>query len=138
MTPPAARRATPSPLLRYVLLQIPGFVVTSLVLWLAYQVDFIAARTGLVVLTLSVLKDVAFYPLIRHSLSSAKSSVGVDRVLDKVAVVEEDLKPVGIVRIFGERWRAEGVDGPIGRGQQVRVVAVSGLTLRVRQLPPPE
>jgi membrane-bound serine protease (ClpP class) len=47
-------------------------------------------------------------------------------------VAEESLAPEGWVRLMGERWRAVA-DGPVGKGDRVRVLRLEGLTLHVKK-----
>lgn len=41
------------------------------------------------------------------------------------------LAPVGVVRLHGESWTAESVNGSVPAGAEVHVVSVEGVTLRV-------
>lgn len=41
------------------------------------------------------------------------------------------MNPTGVVLVGSEQWSAESIAGPIGRGDPVRVVEVSGVRLRV-------
>jgi len=57
--------------------------------------------------------------------------VGAEALVDAEGVALSDCRPSGRVRVRGEAWRAlcrEGVDA----GDEVVVLAVSGLTLEVR------
>ena len=57
--------------------------------------------------------------------------VGAEALVDAKGVALSDCRPSGRVRVRGESWRAicnEGVD----KGDEVVVLAVSGLTLEVR------
>jgi membrane-bound serine protease (ClpP class) len=53
---------------------------------------------------------------------------------------KERLAPKGYVRVRGELWRAETINGgpPIERGQSVKIVKMDGLTLFVEHTEPPE
>jgi membrane-bound ClpP family serine protease len=52
-------------------------------------------------------------------------------MLGQQGLVEVALDPVGWVRVQGERWRAQA-DAPLASGATVTVVAVEGLSLKVR------
>ncbi len=42
-----------------------------------------------------------------------------------------DLRPAGIVRVRGEEWSAESVNGPVRSGARVQVLRVEGVRLQV-------
>jgi membrane-bound serine protease (ClpP class) len=62
-----------------------------------------------------------------------KPVTGREGLLGLAGRAETDLAPEGWVLVAGERWRGVGEDGPIGGGEPVVVVAMQGLTLRVRK-----
>lgn len=55
---------------------------------------------------------------------------GLEGMVGDLAVADSDLEPTGRVFIHGEYWKAEAAE-PIRRGEQVRVVEVRDLLLRV-------
>ena len=60
---------------------------------------------------------------------------GVDQLIGRQGVVRTPLDPGGTVWVAGELWTAVADDGPLTEGEQVEVVAVEGLRLRVRRSP---
>ena len=58
-------------------------------------------------------------------------SVGREALLGQAAEVLEPCRPVGWIRVHGERWRARCRAGDAGRGDAVVVEGVEGLTLVV-------
>jgi membrane-bound serine protease (ClpP class) len=63
-------------------------------------------------------------------------AMGRETILGKTGTVRQSLKPAGIVHIQGEEWTAVSDAGEeIPAGTSVRVVALEGLTLRVKPLP---
>jgi len=58
---------------------------------------------------------------------------GIQRVEGRTGVARTELAPRGVVHIGGEDWNALAEAPPIARGEQVLVVSVEGLTLRVRK-----
>lgn len=62
-----------------------------------------------------------------------KPSVGVEGMINKEAVARTTLNPVGTVLIEGELWTAIAEDSRIEPGEEVVVVSVQGLRLRVRK-----
>jgi membrane-bound serine protease (ClpP class) len=61
---------------------------------------------------------------------------GVEALIGRTGVALSDLAPRGMVKIDGEVWSAIAVDEPIARGEQVAIVNVEGVTLRVQALDP--
>ena len=57
---------------------------------------------------------------------------GAEGLVGRRGVAETDLRPEGWVIVFGERWRGTA-DGEVLSGEPISVVAVDGLTLRVRK-----
>jgi membrane-bound ClpP family serine protease len=54
-------------------------------------------------------------------------------MVGRVGVVVSPLAPSGTVRVDGETWSAIAEGGDIGPGQQVRVLGLQGVVLRVVQ-----
>jgi membrane-bound serine protease (ClpP class) len=61
------------------------------------------------------------------------SRSGSGALLGKEGVATTELAPRGSVRVSGEEWTAVADVGPIQAGETVEVIAVEGLTLRVRR-----
>jgi membrane-bound serine protease (ClpP class) len=61
-----------------------------------------------------------------------KASTGAEGMVGKLGRAASDLEPEGWVEVQGERWRARA-DAPVASGQDVEVVSVDGLRLRVRK-----
>lgn len=62
-----------------------------------------------------------------------KPEAGKEWLIGKFGEARTDLSPVGTVFIGGTWWTAEAVDGNIKVGEQVEVIAVEGLQLKVRR-----
>jgi membrane-bound serine protease (ClpP class) len=58
---------------------------------------------------------------------------GEAALLGQRGVADTDLQPEGWVRVVGERWHASS-EAPVATGERVTVVAVEGLTLKVRKV----
>lgn len=58
---------------------------------------------------------------------------GKEGMVGEIGVAIADLAPRGMVRVHGEIWQAEG-DEPIAKGEEVAVMEVIGLKLRVRKI----
>lgn len=61
-------------------------------------------------------------------------AVGVEALAGRTGTVVTDLAPEGTVRVGGELWTAKAVDGPIRVGEEIEIVAVEGVILKVRRL----
>lgn len=118
---------------RYWLLQLPGWLVvavltTAITMWLdlAVWVPFAALGAW-------VLKDLALYPLLKTAYDPTGRTSATRRMVGSAGTAEQDVAPVGFVRVRGELWRAE-IDpdaAPVRRGERVRVIDADGMTLRV-------
>ncbi len=65
----------------------------------------------------------------------ATPTIGREWMLDKVGVVVRAVDPDGIVSVDDAQWRARTNRAtPVGAGEQVRVVAIDGVTLEVEPL----
>ena len=115
-----------SPFVRYLLLQIPGWLAVTAALavlhWFtAWPLWIVPAG-----LAIFVAKDLAMYRVYRHTLRPPRPAlVGArGRAIDRLA-------PTGYVRIEGELWRAETTGPPIPQGTEIIVRATQGLTVTV-------
>jgi len=63
-----------------------------------------------------------------------RPATGSEGLIGQVGMVRTPVDPDGQVFVRGEIWRAVSEDGRIGEGEQVRIVGVDGLTLRVKRV----
>ncbi len=70
---------------------------------------------------------------------------GQEGLIGRIGETSTDLAPTGMVKVFGERWKAESVDGAsIPQGMKVQVVGIEGMLMlvqpvdRVLDTPKPE
>ncbi|MGE0681351.1 MAG: NfeD family protein [Candidatus Binatia bacterium] len=125
-----------SPFGKYVLLQVPGWLIAAL-LWLSVQQWFaFSSWVAFAGVAAWMLKDFALYPLVRTAYDFDVKT-GVEQLIGAQGVVQHELAPRGKIRIRGELWSAEiGPEAqPLGRGEQVRVLSAQGLTLIVTAEP---
>jgi membrane protein implicated in regulation of membrane protease activity len=123
---------------KYVLLQIPGFVLVALVLAGAVRWWGLSHRLALGLLAVWVLKDIVLFPLLRIAYEPGGGGGGAESLVGARGVASETLASTGYVRVGAELWRAElasGEGGAIPSGARVRVRAVRGLTLIVEPDP---
>ncbi|HZK63594.1 MAG TPA: nodulation protein NfeD [Puia sp.] len=66
----------------------------------------------------------------------SKPVTGIDGMKGEIGEALDSLDPGGRVRVHGEIWNALSESGPIGKGEQVRVLAVKELKVYVEQVHP--
>jgi membrane protein implicated in regulation of membrane protease activity len=120
----------------YLLLQIPGYVLAGLVLWLLVERGGLPAGWAALALVAWVGKDLALYPAMRRVFQPSR--LGGDAVVGAQGVVEAPLNPRGLVRIGGELWRGEPLrpGESLPAGMRVVVRDIRGLTVYVEPTPP--
>lgn len=120
-------------LTRYVLYQIPGWLIAVVVAVLLRRWVGLPGWAAAALVVGWALKDAALYPFLRASYEPHSGSV-IDRLVGLGGVAVEPLAPQGYVRVRGELWLAEPIaaDVEIPRGHPVTVDGVRGTTLLVR------
>ena len=63
-----------------------------------------------------------------------KPTTGVEGLIGEIGRTVTKLSPVGEIRIHGEFWNAECLDGEIDEGSEVQVVNVENLVLKVKKV----
>ncbi len=122
-------------LVRYVLLQLPGWALASLVLYFAWDSWGLPGSYAIAGLAAWLAKDFALYPFVRSAYALSPSSlVGPEMLVGSEGVADGELALSGHVHVRGERWRAVA-SSPVGRGGRIRVRAVRGLTVEVEPVP---
>lgn len=127
-------RFTSRTFLRYIAVQIPGWLLLLvLVLLLRSRIE-ISGGVIVILLGIAVVKDLLLYPLVRRAYEGGLPS-GAERLVGAQGVVETPLAPKGYVRVRGELWRAESHPGtgPLPEGSTVRITAGRGMTLTVER-----
>jgi membrane-bound ClpP family serine protease len=61
-----------------------------------------------------------------------KPVTGTEGMVGQTGESVEELNPTGIVKIRGELWNAESINGRIGKGLKIIVEKVDGLELKVK------
>ena len=121
-----------STLAKYVVLQIPGFVLVSSGLTLSVWLFGFSSTLAGGLLALWILKDALMYPIVRVAYEHADPDA-TTHLVGALGVAQARIDGEGWVKIGSELWRADLERGAaaIDAGSEVRVVAVRGLTLRV-------
>ncbi|MCS6953067.1 MAG: NfeD family protein [Bryobacterales bacterium] len=119
---------------RYLLLQIPGWILVALILAGLHRWAGLPLWAAATAYAVYVGKDFLLYPFLRRAYEPDPRS-GVERLVGQRGVAETDLSPDGFVRVRGELWGAELE--PAGaralRGDPIVVTGARGMTLRVRR-----
>ncbi len=117
---------------RYMLFQVPGWILTVLLLTALYSWWDLPLWAAVGLALLWLIKDLALYPFLRIGYETA-ATCGIERLVGAEAVVKQPLDPEGYVRVHGELWRARltAAQGPLPVGSRVRVEAAEGMTLIV-------
>ncbi len=120
---------------RYMLFQLPGWVVATIVLALLVRFSTLEPHLARWLLLFWFVKDIVLYPHLKIGYESHPSPAGPDALLGALGTTMTPLAPgaPGRVRIGPEQWKAELADdaGALASGAPIRVVAINGLTLRV-------
>lgn len=64
---------------------------------------------------------------------SRKPVTGAEGIIGETGVAISSLEPEGQIRVHGELWSAESIDGFISQGTKVTIIQVSNLKLMVRK-----
>jgi membrane-bound serine protease (ClpP class) len=89
-----------------------------------------------VILTIVILTAAFFLFAISSGLKaqSRKPTTGIEGMIGETGETINNLEPEGQIRVHGEVWNAESLDGFIGKGTKVKVDLVSNLKLMVRRI----
>jgi len=63
-----------------------------------------------------------------------KIATGLEGIVGEKGVAMSSLKPEGEIKIHGEIWNAESIDGDIKKGTSVSVIGIENLKLKVKKL----
>jgi len=83
---------------------------------------------GLVFGTFGFIVHRAIVPSLRR-----KKVTGAEGMVGLAGEVTQSLAPKGVIKIEGEYWKAESVEGEVGAGEEVEVLGIKGLNLEVRR-----
>jgi membrane protein implicated in regulation of membrane protease activity len=122
---------------RYLFFQIPGWAITAVVAVALLRWEIIPAWLALLGFFGLVLKDLAFYPLLRPAYETKVKS-GSEALVGKKGIAQGDLAPEGYIRIHLELWRAvtESSGQTIASGTEVEIVRAEGMKVVVRATRP--
>jgi membrane protein implicated in regulation of membrane protease activity len=117
---------------RYVLFQIPGWLIAALVAIMLIEWVDLPMWGAIALVVLWMAKDLVQYRFLRNAYDT-NVRTGSERFIGERGVAKEWLRPQGYVQVHGQLWRAraESEDQPISPESIVRVVDARGLTLIV-------
>ncbi len=86
-----------------------------------------------IIITVAVLTVLFFMTAIGLGIKAQrkKPTTGLEGLINEDGEATSDLNPMGYIRIHGELWDAESVEGVISKGTKVNVKEVHGLKLKV-------
>ena len=130
----AGRSGVSGRILKFIALTADEIIVAVVLLAVlpAVGIDVPLPITGLI-LGVLLIKDILIAPYVLGGGLEKKPSTGAEALIGREARVIEDLTPRGIVKLDGELWRAECVNGIAKAGERVRVVEVEGTKLLVER-----
>ena len=91
---------------RYLIFQIPGWLIAAAVLLGLLHWEFLPPWLGVVGFFAWVLKDVMLYPLL-HRAYQTNVKTGLQALVGARGFAHDDLSPKGFVRVQGELWSAQ-------------------------------
>lgn len=62
-----------------------------------------------------------------------KPTTGIEGMIGETGEAISNLEPEGQIRVHGEVWNAESLDGSVSKGAKVKITRVSNLKLLVRK-----
>jgi membrane-bound serine protease (ClpP class) len=63
-----------------------------------------------------------------------KVATGHEGIIGEKGTALSNLNPMGDVKVHGEIWHAESIDGEIKKGSQILIGGAEGLTLKVKKV----
>ncbi|MGH7826623.1 MAG: NfeD family protein, partial [Candidatus Binatia bacterium] len=120
--------------LRYLLFQIPEWLILILFLSFLVDKDAVSVRATIGLFIVWILKDFVIYPIVRGAYQTGVRT-GSEQLVGKKGVAHQTLAPQGYIKIQGELWKArtDNVNRPIAKNSAVRVRSAARMTLLVEQ-----
>ena len=118
---------------RYLLFQIPGWIIAAGVLAGLEYWEFFPSWLSRLCFSGWVLKDLILYPITRTAYERGNKT-GTEALVGKRGVAQGNLAPEGYVRIRGELWHAvtNPQDHGIASGTEVEVLSAKDMRVLVR------
>ena len=121
-----------SPWLKYLLFQIPGWIIAAIVLIGLVRWQWLASWVAIACFAGWLFKDLLLYRFLRRAYEPGVT--GAARLVGEKGIAEGDLMPSGYVRVRGELWRAvvSPPDRTIPSGAEVEIIDAERMELTVR------
>jgi membrane protein implicated in regulation of membrane protease activity len=115
----------------YLIANGPQWLLLAILAWIAERSYDVPWWMGAGLVAVWVLKDLLLFPVMRHYYRPVPSE---RRIVGTEGIALSQLSPRGFVRVHGEIWQAEAINGALGEileGTRVRVRDVRGLLVLV-------
>ena len=116
---------------KFLLFIMDEILIGGVLIFLLYYFGVDVWLSGVLVVILVVIfifMTYIFLPQLKKPVTGTEGMIGI------TGIAVETLNPNGRVRIRGELWDAESIDGRIGKGEKIVVEEVNGLNLLVKKL----
>jgi membrane protein implicated in regulation of membrane protease activity len=126
-----------SPPIKYLLFQIPGWIIAAAVLTALVHWEFLTKGIAGLCFFGWLLKDLLLYPFFRRAYEPGVT--GSARLVGSKGIAEGDLTPKGYIRVRGELWRAVAspADHVLRSGTEVEIIGAERMEVFVRALDSP-
>ena len=124
---------------RYVLYQIPGWILAIIGAGLLHHLVGLSTSWGIMLVGSWVIKDAALYPFLRTSYNPDSPSP-IEKLVGLQGIAAEPLAPKGYINVRGELWLAEAYPRgtTIEQSRPVIVDSFKGRLLLVRPATTPQ
>jgi membrane protein implicated in regulation of membrane protease activity len=121
---------------RYLLFQIPGWLLLGLFLGFLLEKFGLPVWAAIGFFVVWMLKDFAMYPIVRRAYET-NVRTGSERLIGAKGLTQGTLAPQGYIKVQGELWRArvEDHNQPICKNTVVTVKGADRMTLLVEEEP---
>jgi membrane protein implicated in regulation of membrane protease activity len=126
-----------SPPIKYLLFQIPGWIIAAAVLTALVHWELLTKGIAVLCFFGWLLKDLLLYPFFRRAYEPGVT--GSARLVGSKGIAEGDLTPKGYIRVRGELWRAVAspADHVLRSGTEVEIIGAERMEVFVRALDSP-
>ena len=126
-----------SPPIKYLLFQIPGWIIAAAVLTALVNWELLTKGIAVLCFFGWLLKDLLLYPFFRRAYEPGVT--GSARLVGSKGIAEGDLTPKGYIRVRGELWRAVAspADHVLRSGTEVEIIGAERMEVFVRALDSP-
>ncbi len=109
---------------------VAALVLVFLVLW-AFGIKIPLWAIVVIALLLGTFAFIAHRVIIpsfrRKKVTGSEGMIGLE------GEVIEPLSPVGVIRVEGEYWKAKSIDEDVAAGEEVEILGLDRLTLKVKR-----